>query len=79
MEGGELLSLVHLRWQKKVLETGLWHADLFMKVCSLSLERLLNLKGVASYVMLSDTCLDASLPQAQLQRHRHYNGFLKTG
>lgn len=53
----EVTCHVYLTWngQMKVPDSGLWRAHTFMKIHSLSLERLLNLKGVASYFMLPDS------------------------
>lgn len=57
LERGELLCLT---WggQKKAPDTGCWCASIFMKICSLSLERPLNLKGVVNYFVFSNTCLE---------------------
>lgn len=57
LEGGELLCLT---WggQKKAPDTGCWCAGIFTKICSLSLERPLSLKGVVNYFVFSNTCLE---------------------
>lgn len=55
--GDELLCLT---WdgQKKAPDTGCWHAGIFMKICSRSFERQLNLNGVVNYFVFSHTCLE---------------------
>lgn len=57
LEGGELLCLT---WdgQEKMPDTGHWRAGILMKMCSWSLERPLNLKGVGNYFVFSNTCLE---------------------
>lgn len=56
--GGELLCLT---WdgQKAAPDTGCWHAGTFMKICSLTLKRPLNLRGVVNYFAFSNTYLEA--------------------